>query len=151
MGEPRPDRLQAAAALRGVFAGMYLAQVGMAAVLAVLILLLAGERSRDPSILGPVLAALSLAQVALGSFLAELISRPGSKGSVLSATLLAAVLLATPGWFLMLSLVTGQAELPLLVIAATLVAGYALGFAQSGRFARRASSTAGRAHMGPQG
>jgi hypothetical protein len=151
MGETRPDRLQAAAALRGVFAGMYLAQVGIAAVLAVAMLLLAGERSRDPSILGPVLAALSLAQVALGSFLAELVSRPGSKGSVLSATLLAAVLLATPGWFLMLALVTGQAEIHLLLIAATLVAGYALGFALAGRFARRATSAAARADAHPQG
>jgi hypothetical protein len=123
---------------------MFLAQVGMAAVLAVLILTLASGHPGEPSVLGPVLATLSLAQCALGLFLAELVSRPGGKGSVLSATLLAAVLLATPGWFLMLALTTGQSRLPLLAIGATVMAGYALGFVLTGRFARRATEAAAR-------
>lgn len=118
---------------------MFLSQLALAGVMAVLVLLLDGQSSFTPTVLGPVLALLSLLQCGVGVFLPELVARPGSKGAILAATLLAAVLLASPGWFLMLALITAQRTLPLLVLAFAVALGYALGFLLTGRFGRRAS------------
>lgn len=108
------------------------------------ILALAGSLAARPSALGPVLAGLGLLQCVFGVFLPESIARPGTKGSALSATLLGAVLLATPAWFLMLALITSQRALPLATLGVAVFAGYALGFVLTGRFARRvAASSAG--------
>jgi hypothetical protein len=128
--------------LRVVFAGMFLAQVGVAGLIAIIILLLGETRSSPASPLGAVLAALALVQCALGVVLPQMLARPDNKGSALSATLLAGVLLATPAWFLMLALITAQQGLPLLLLAASLFGGYGLGFVLTGRFARRLATAA---------
>lgn len=114
----------------------------MAGVLAVVVLAFTGSPTARPSALGPVLAGLGLLQCALGVILPEIVARPGTKGSALSATLLGAVLLATPAWFLMLALITSQTVLPLITLGAAVFAGYALGFVLTGRFARRVATNA---------
>lgn len=133
----RPDRRLATTALRTVFASMFAGQLAVAAALGVVVLLLNGQPAGRSSVLGPVLAVIALLQCGLGVFLPELLARGGGKGRVLSATLLAAVLLASPGWFLMLALITGQAALPLMILLSLLASAYALGFLLTGRFARR--------------
>lgn len=133
----------AAAALRTVFAGMFLAQSLVAAVVAAAFLLLGSPPANgDSSALGPVLAVLAPLQCLLGVLLPDRLARDGSKESSLSAILLAGVLLATPGWFFVLALVSGQGALPLTVLAGTVVAAYSLGFVQAGRMGARVATSA---------
>ncbi|HEX7005101.1 MAG TPA: hypothetical protein VF168_13025 [Trueperaceae bacterium] len=143
LSEPEPSSGLVSSALRLTFVMMFMAQVAVALLVVALILLLGGTIAGGPTVLGPVLALLALAQCFLGVLLPDALSRTGSKGSVLSATLLSAVLLATPAWFLMLALLTGQAPLALLLLLAALLTGYALGFWLCGRLGRRAAA-AGR-------
>lgn len=128
--------------MRLSFVMMFMAQVAVAFLVVAVLLLLGGAAEGRPSILGPVLALLALLQCFLGVILPDSLSRSGSKGSALTATLLAAVLLATPAWFFMLALVTGQAALPLMLLLACLLFGYTLGFWLCGRLGRRAAVTA---------
>ena len=121
---------------------MFGAQVAISLLVVALILLLGGRARAEPTMLGPVLAGLALLQCLLGVFLPDAVARTGEKGSVLSATLLAAVLLSTPAWFLMLALVTDQGTLPLALMLLALLNGYALGFWLCGRLGKRAAALA---------
>lgn len=132
------------AALRLTFVVMFMAQVAAALLVITLILLLGGSSGGGSSVLGPVLALLAFLQCLLGVLLPDALARSGDKGSVLSATLLSAVLLATPVWFLMLALVTGQRPLPLFLLLSAALAGYSLGFWLCGRLGSRAAATAAR-------
>lgn len=145
--EKRPSRQLAVSALRFTFVTMFLAQVGVALLVVTLILLLGGSRPSGGSALGPVLAGLAFVQCLLGFALPDAVARPGSKGSALSATLLAGVLLATPSWFLMLALVTGQRLLPLMLLLATALGAYGLGFGLAGRIGTRVAAVAERAQQ----
>lgn len=115
-------------------------------MVAALIMLTTGPQSAGRSALGAVLAALSLLQLALGTILPDALCRSGAKGSVLASTLLAGVLLATPGWFLMLALVTSQSWASLAVLTAALTLGYGVGFVLTGRFATRTVALANRSN-----
>lgn len=147
--ERRPSRQLATSALRLTFVAMFLAQVAVAVLVVTLILLLGDSPSDGGSPLGPVLAVLAFLQCLLGVTLPDALARSGSKGSVLSATLLAAVLLATPAWFLMLALVTGQRPLPLTLLLLAALTAYGLGFVLCGRLGARVAVAARREE--PQG
>lgn len=151
--ERRPSRQLATSALRFTFVAMYLAQVAVAVLVAIPILLLGGAQigvSQGGSPLGAVLAVFAFLQSLLGVALPDALARSGSKGSVLSATLLAAVLLATPAWFLMLALVTGQRPLPLVLLLLAALTAYGLGFVLCGRFGVRVA-VAGQRQEEPPG
>lgn len=128
---------------------MFVAQCGVAVVVGAVVLLLSEPQSGPAfgggSALGMVLAALALLQCVLGMALPDALARSGSKGSVLSATLLAAVLLATPGWFLMLALITGQRWLPVVLLGIAAMCAYTLGFMLTGRLAGRVAAASRQA------
>jgi hypothetical protein len=146
-----PDLRLAASALRATFAIMFITQVGIASLTGLLIVSLSATQPGTPSALGPVLAALAIGQCFLGMWLPDRMGRSGDRGSALAATLLCAVLLSTPGWFLLLALLTGQAGVPVLVLALAVFGGYALGFLLTGRLAARvASGTAAAASTEPR-
>lgn len=103
----------------------------------VLRLLAPGAGSPD-SLLAWMLVILSLPHLPLALALSVRGIQGGNRGSALSATLLTAVLLSTPAWFLSLAIITGQQGLPVLLLMMILVSQYAIGMVMTGRFARLA-------------
>lgn len=137
LGSERLDASTGARVLRTLYAGMFLAQSVLALAVAALVLALSGGGQSGVAVLGQVLIALAGVQLLLGAFLPGALAREPSRASVLSATLLAAVLLSATSWFLAFAAATGQSALVLTVLGAATSSGYALGFVQVGRFARR--------------
>lgn len=91
--------------------------------------LLAGPQYPSPSSpLGLVLVLLALGQLALGLLLPGRLAMTGAPTKAMAAALLAAVLLATPAWFLMLALLAGQGTPVLLLLLLILAWGFAAGY-----------------------
>lgn len=98
--------------------------------------LLAPEVQSGNSLLGWMLVILSVPHLPLALVLSVRGVQGGNRGSALSATLLTAVLLSTPAWFLSLAIITGQQGLPLILLGLILALQYAFGLFLISRFAR---------------
>ncbi len=120
--------------LRGVFAAMFLAQVGVAALLAGVLAWVVGVRAAPP-LTSQILVVLALVGVPVAATMAHLRARSGSKGAALAGVLLAGVLLATPAWFLAFAALIGSGGVYLTLLLLVVVTAYALGFLLCGRFA----------------
>ncbi len=134
---PELTLAQASSFLRLVFVVLFMGQLIVAMLTGFLLRLAVpgGAQAGDP-LLGWVLVFISLPHLPLVLFLSTRGVRALDRGASLSATLLSAVLLSTPAWFLSLALITSQPRLPLLLLLVILLMQYAVGMFLTGRFAR---------------
>lgn len=123
--------------LRLVFVGLFVGQV-LIALLTGLVLRMSvpGSGGGGNPLMGWVLIVLSLPHLPLVLWLSSRGVRALDRGASLSATILAGVMLSTPGWFLSLALVTGQPLLQLGLLLGIIVLQYGLGLFLCSRFAR---------------
>ena len=135
LNDKHPTRRAALAVLRGVFAAMFLAQSVVAGLLFTVLSLVDGGEQTAGTLVSQILLVLAAAQLPLGVMLAYFTGKSGGKGAALSATLLGAVILSTPAWFLAFALLIGSAELYLLLLLVVLVNAYGAGFLLCGKLA----------------
>lgn len=128
---------QAGTFLRLVFVLVFMGQLVIAMLSGLVLRLAAADAAAVPNpVLGWVLVFISLPNLPIVLFLSVRGVRPLDRNASLSATLLAAVLLSTPAWFLSLALITGQALIHLLLLLAILLLQYGIGMFLVLRFAR---------------
>ena len=137
MHSPQLTLAQASSFLRLVFLLAFMGQL-VVAMATGLVLRLAVPDVPPPAsgILGWVLVLISLPHLPLVLYLSTRGAQALNRGASLSGTLLAAVLLSTPAWFLSLAMITRQAQIHLMLLLAILVFQYALGMILTTRFAR---------------
>lgn len=130
---------QAAAFLRLVFVLVFMAQLVVAMLSGLALRLAVSETAATPNaVLGWVLVLISLPNLPIVLFLSVRGTRRHDRHASLSATLLAAVLLSTPAWFLSLALITSQSTLHLVLLLGILLLQYGIGMFLVLRFARLA-------------
>ena len=135
-----PAPAVAAAALRFVYAAVFLAQVALAAVVGILLFAALPTPPRPNDWVAGVLVGFAALHLPLGGGLAWAASRSPGKGAALAGAITAAVLLSVPAWFLALATLSAQ-RTPFLLAGLALVAvGYGLGFAFLRRFVRAATT-----------
>lgn len=93
------------------------------------------DPARD-GLLGWVLVIIAVPHLPLSLALGVRGLQGGSRGSALNSTLMSAVLLSTPAWFLALGLATRQPLQPMFVLTLLMAMNYAIGIFLAGRFAR---------------
>lgn len=120
--------------LRASFALMFLAQLLIAAFVAMLLRLLAEPQSAN-ALVSQILILFSFFQLPLGTVLPLFAARSGGKRAALSATLMMAVLLATSAWFAAFAFLIGAPPAYLMIMFLLLIGYYMIGFFFCGRFA----------------
>ena len=108
-----PSEAEAVEALRMLYAVAFLAQVGLAGLVGISTSLF-GSGAPSRGIFGLPLLGVSMSMPVLALVLSLAIARTGGKPAVLTATILAAVLLAAPAWLLAFALATGHGDWPVL-------------------------------------
>lgn len=132
--EPSPAR--ALPQLRRVFVFGFIAQLGVAGLVAFVVRLFAGAPSGDATLMAQVLLGLSLLQGVPVALLASSGAHGGGRQAALSATIATAVLFAVPGWFAVFAWLVGASALYLFALVAVVMTYYALGLLLVGRYAR---------------
>ncbi len=135
---PQLDVAQATSFLRQVFLIVFMSQFTVAMATGLVLRALFPAPTGGDSLLGWVLVLISVPHLPMSLALAVRGLQGANRGSSLSSTLLVAVLLSTPAWFLSLGFATGQADGPLFTLMAIMVGQYAIGMFLTGRFARLA-------------
>ncbi|MDE0528318.1 MAG: hypothetical protein OXH85_06475 [Truepera sp.] len=135
-----PSEAEAVEALRMLYAVAFLAQMGLAGLVGISTSLF-GSGASSRGIFGLPLLGVSMSMPVLALVLSLAIARTGGKPAALTATILAAVLLAAPAWLLAFALATGHGDWPVLAMAGVVAFGYALGLLLIGRFAPHAVRT----------
>lgn len=135
---PTPE--VAAAALRFVYAVVFLAQVALAAVVGAALFAALPNPPRSNDWVAGVLVGFAALHLPLGGGLAWAASRSPGKGAALAGAITAAVLLSVPAWFLALATLSAQRPPFLLAGLALVAVGYGLGFAFLRRFVRAATT-----------
>lgn len=130
---------RAAATLRLVYALTFMAQLVVAALVAVVVTALAGGSGKPSAFLAWVLVALALMQLPFAALIATRLGSVTTRQIALSRTLLTAIFLAATSWFAALALATGQRGLSVYVLFALVMLSYALGFLVVSRLAGRAA------------
>ncbi len=120
---------------------MFLAQLLVAALVAVAVSALGPEPTGGSSWLGWVLVALAVMQVPWALALASRFGVVASRQAALSRVILSAVTLASSGWFAALALATGQSGASVYLLIALVAGAYGLGFIAVGRLARVAAAS----------
>ncbi|MCA9838861.1 MAG: hypothetical protein KC422_18235 [Trueperaceae bacterium] len=134
IANPKPSRQEALGVLRANFALMFLAQVLVAILLAVLLRLLS-KPQHGSVLVSQILVLFTLLQLPLGVSLPLFASRHGGKGAALSATLLMSVLLSTSAWFAAFAFLIGSQNSYLMIMLLLLIIYYNTGFFLCGHFA----------------
>src|SRR5690625_823161 len=108
------------------------------AMLTGIVLLLATSAPVRPGnpLLGWVLLAVCLPQLPVVLYISTRGLKAFDRGSALSSTLLAAVMLSTPAWFLSLALISRQPDLILYLLLAVLLVQYGIGMFLTARLGR---------------
>jgi hypothetical protein len=127
---------QALSFLRLAFVLLFMGQVVVAMTTGLGLRLISPAPPNPNSLLAWMLVVLSIPNLPLALALGVRGLTGGNRGSALSATLLTAVLLSTPAWFLSLAIITGQRGLPVIMLGLILAGQYAIGIFLTGRFAR---------------
>ena len=108
---PEPAPAETLAALRRVYLVTFLGHNGVALLVGMVTFLFASAAPPSGTGIGPALFAVSLAMPLVALIFAAAVARVGGKPAALSATLLAAVLLAAPAWMLVFAWITGHRRL----------------------------------------
>lgn len=131
---------RAASFLRAAYVAMFLAQLAVAALVAVAVASLAQGEIRPNAFLGWVLVALAVLQVPLALAVSSRLGAVSSRQAALSRTILSSVTLAGSGWFAALAVATGQRGWSVYLLVALVGGAYALGFVTVGRLAQAAAA-----------
>ncbi len=135
-----PTPAVAFAALRVVYAVVFLAQVVLAATVSAVLFATLQSPPRPNDWVAGVLVGFAALHLPLGGGLAWAASRSPGKGAALAGAITAAALLSVPAWFLALAALSAQ-RTPFLLAGLALVAvGYGLGFGLLRRFVRAATT-----------
>lgn len=135
-----PTPAVAGSALRLAYATVFLGQVALAALVAVVLFAALPTPPRPNDWVAGVLVAFAALHLPLGGGLAWAASRSAGKGAALAGAITAAVLLSVPAWFVALAALSAQ-RTPFLLAGMALVAvGYGIGFAFVPRFVRAATT-----------
>ena len=135
---PKATRSEALGVLRMVFLLMFMAQLLVAALLALTLGLLFGAGKSSSPLLAQILVFLSFLQLPLAIVLPQLSANVRGKQAALSASIMAAVFLSVPAYFASFALVTGAPIAYLVILLAILMGYYALGLMMVNGFARLA-------------
>jgi hypothetical protein len=131
---------RSAATVRLVYALAFMAQVLVAAVVAVLVRALAGGSPRPSEVLAWVLVALAVMQLPFAALLSTRLGSIATRQAALARTLFTAIVLASTAWATALALATGQRGLSVYVLLSLVMLAYALGFLAVSRLASRAAA-----------
>jgi hypothetical protein len=132
---PQPTERQGANVLRMVYAMVFVAQFGIAALLTGIMAATLGRQSSG-TLLPQILVVLSLVQLPLALLLSFGVSQAGGKQAALSATIMSAVLFSTPAWFAALTFLVSSTFFYLAMLLVILMLYYALGVVLCGRWAK---------------
>lgn len=132
----------AAALLRAAFAASFGAQTVVAMLIGFGVALLTDAPAQPSLLLGAVLALLGVLQgpAGLAAGLAPLPEPERARAAALQRTLLSAVLLSTPAWYLAFLVATGGGGWPLLVLIGLLAIYWFVGVLLATRLGARAVS-----------
>jgi len=147
--ELEPGR--AASFLRLAYAASFLAQVVVAALIAVVVRALAGGPGSPSALLAWLLVAFAVMELPVALLVTARMGAARSRRSALTAAILAGTMLASSAWFAALALATGQRGTPVFLLLALVTIGYAVGFFAVGRLARTpldATASASRVAVG---
>jgi len=122
-----------------VYALSFMAQVLVAALVAVLVRSLVGGVPRPSGMLAWVLVALAVMQLPLAVLTASRLGAIGSRQAALSRTLFSAIVLSTTAWFAALAMATGQRGLSVYLLLTLVIVSYGLGFLVVSRLAGHAA------------
>lgn len=117
----------------------FMAQVLVAAVVAVLVRALAGGDPQPNDLMAWLLVALAVMQLPLAALTASRLGSIGSRQAALSRTLFTAIVLSSMAWFTALALATGQRGLSVYLLLMLVMLGYGLGFLVVSRLAGHAA------------
>ena len=135
-----PTPAVASAALRLVYAVVFLAQVVLAGAVGVALFAALPSPPRPNDWVAGVLIGFAALHLPLGGGLAWASSGSPGKGAALAGAITAAVLLSVPAWFLALATLSAQRPPFLLAGLALVAVGYGIGFAFLPRFVRAATT-----------
>lgn len=135
---PPPDVSEAAGVLRLVYLLVFGGQLLFALLVGAVLVVLVPGRGAANDVVAVVLLVMASFHLPLGWVLGRAAVGAGGPQGALSGIIAAAVLLSIPAWFGVLLLVSGQRLPYVLVVAAIVSVGYALGFALT----RTAAATA---------
>jgi len=128
---------QATSFLRLVFVVVFMGQLVVAMLTGLVLALAAGAPAKPGNpLLGWVLLAVCLPQLPVVLYISTRGLKAFDRGSALSSTLLAAVMLSTPAWFLSLALISRQPDLILYLLLAVLLVQYGIGMFLTARLGR---------------
>lgn len=123
--------------LRLVFVVVFMGQLVIAMLTGIVLLLATSAPVRPGNpLLGWVLLAVCLPQLPVVLYISTRGLRAFDRGSALSSTLLAAVMLSTPAWFLSLALISRQPQVILYLLLGVLLVQYAIGMFLTARLGR---------------
>jgi drug/metabolite transporter (DMT)-like permease len=122
--------------LRLAYAVSFLAQVVVAALVAVVVRALAGGPGGPSALLAWLLVAFAVMELPIALLVTARMGAAGSRRSALTAAILAGTMLASSAWFAALALATGQRGTPVFLLLSLVTIGYAVGFFAVGRLAR---------------
>lgn len=134
--ELAPGRV--ASFLRLTYAVAFLAQVVVAALVAVAVRALAGGAGSPSALLAWMLVAFAVMEMPIALLVTARMGAAPSRRSALTAAIMAGTMLASNAWFAALALATGQRGAPVAILLVLVMSGYAVGFFAVGRLARAA-------------
>ena len=136
----KPTHEEAVSSLRLLFMGAFGMQLLFSLLVGLVAALFINIQPGSP-LVAPVMLMFAFLSLPLALLVASFASRSGGKAGALAAAIALGVLLSTPTWFMLFTLLTGGALRYLLLFLGTLAVYYGFGFLLVGRFARMAVST----------
>ncbi len=136
----KPTYGEAASSLRLLFMGAFGMQLLFSLLVGVVAALIVGVQAGGSSLVAPVMLAFAFLSLPLALLVASFASRGGGKAGALAAAIALGVMLSTPAWFMLFTLLTGGAPRYLLLFLGMLAVYYGLGLLLAGRYARMAIS-----------
>ena len=134
---PEPGKIQAAQALRLIFAGVFFAQLLIAALLSVVMALLTNAQQAS-DLTSLILLGFIALQFPAAMGLATLLSRASGKTAAMSAVIALAIVLSSSGWFTAFAFLIGSRTLFIILMLMLTMAYYAFGVLFAGSYATKA-------------
>ena len=137
----KPDYEEAVSSLRLLFVGAFGMQLLFSLLVGTIAALAVGIQPGGSSLVASVMLIFALLSSPLALLVASFASRGGGKAGAIAAAIALGVLLSTPAWFMLLTLLTGGAPRYLLLFLGMLAVYCGFGFLLAGRYARLAVVT----------
>ena len=136
----KPTHSQAVSSLRLLFMGAFGMQLLFSLLVGVIAALIVGVQAGGSSLVASVMLTFAFLSLPLALLVAMFASRGGGKAGALAAAIALGVMLSTPAWFMLFTLLTGGALRYLLLFLGMLAVYYGLGLLLAGRYAHMAIS-----------